>query len=460
VAVFVLFGVSSCAGGLRAMIAADARSQVSHARSSLQASTATLREAEGALEQARRVHLPMYLKDLGFAPQEQALRQAEELLAEARKADHPDRKVALVRQASLEIGNLSAPLQDSSAYLQRLDTALRGYQSGTSDLRSKLDATRTYIAGLEAEGYFPSHFAGARTQLESADERYGKAVALTKQVVHDGRPDYVKVYELAMAGMEPVRQARVQAESVPALRATNESRAAGMVGTLVQVRNSYGEARAAALYLEGYAGYRCIPRVESAAANLANLEGAIAAARAENAMSRQQFAAAAQALSRVQATISAADGEFRSAIRNRERVAGAIGAIPGAEGAARAMISSTRSRMSSYSYNSQSRADSLLSEAERALSRGRSLRHGDPPASLEAFQASRRHADSAYSAVDTSPRPRKEESGSSGSSRGFGGGSSGGNGGGSFGGGGGGSRGPSGGGFGGPRGGGFGSGGF
>ncbi|MGV3719458.1 MAG: hypothetical protein ACO1SX_01000 [Actinomycetota bacterium] len=453
-AVFILFGVSSCSAGFRALIAADARKQVTAAEASVRGSSATLRQATGALEQARRVHLPLYLKGLGFTAQERSLQQAETLLQQARASRHPDRQVELVRRASREIGSLSAPLQESSAYLRRLDTALQRYQPETTGLRAGVDDTLAYLAKLEAEGYFPAHFANCRTLLQSAKERHRQAVALTKLPVHDGRPDYVKVYDTCLTGQTHSQQARQQAEAVPALRRTNGRRVAESRAALEQSRGRYGEARMAALYLEAYPAYRCISRVEAAKEKLALQDDALWEAAAENGMARQRFAEAAQRLSRLEGAITAANAAYRSAVENRDRITRALREIPSAERSALSEIGSAESRVRSYSYNSQSRAKSLISDAENAVSRGRFLRSGDPPASLEAFHRARQLADDAYSAVDTSSRDTGGSS-SSGGSSGFGGGG--------FGGGGrsgGGSSGPSGGGFGGPSGGGFGGGGF
>jgi hypothetical protein len=283
-------------------------------------------------------------------------------------------------------------------------------------------------------------------------------------------PDYLQVYQTCLNGEQVAASAKQLAESVPGSRKSNEANIGRLNTGVTNLKMRYNDALVAGVSLEPYAPYRILDQVELANKQLDSALTQIRSAQDQNSMRVQQFLGAAELLGTVDRQLSATDLLFNNAVQKWETVSAAKAQIPGAKASASTAIASAISHKNSYSENSQSTAESYISQAQSAMRSGNSYATVDPPKGLSYYHQAKNYADQAYSAVDTSDNDYHSSSSSSDWSGSSGGGSTstwggstgsgssssnwgGSSGGGNYGG-------PSGGGYGGPSGGGMGRGGF
>lgn len=448
----------------------SARRDVSIAVSRLDMASDNLQKLQVALDQAKQKHLKVYLEDFSYKDAESYIKTAKRNLKIAQESPYSSTKTRHANIAARFAKLCGRTIKSRGEYLTLLDEALKKYKIAPEKLRGLSGEVKAYIYELETGGYFPRNFEESKRLIAISDTKDKSAYWLLAQKFEGDSPDYLKIWLICREGTGLADEAWNKAREIPILRARNIARLVKLPVDIATARGDYRRARSAANELERFPRYSMGIEVEEAVRDLDLIVPMIDIAKQQNSMEVQDFTLASKTLGKAEMKLKADVEVFNEAVDTWQNVRVALENLNSSRSAAVTAQNEAQDEIDSYSRNSQSEAESLLSQSKSKLDDGDLSRHSDPIAANQAFEEAKSLADQAKDAVDTSSHDTYSSNdggsnNSGGSNYGGGGSSGGGNygGGGSSGGSspsGGGSGGPSGGGSGGPSGGGAGSGGY
>ncbi len=361
-----------------------------------------LKRAEEALKDASTVHNPDYLKKLSLVEAQAAAWNTDKELLAAKNADTPDKVREHAQRAFAKLNLIRAQSDSVNGYILFLDEALTRFRSEPERLSRLGAAVINEIHDLtQNQGFFTSHFEKARESIDRANVANVTAYGIRETLIWNNLPDYKSVYEFCMRAQKDFDAARAAAKAVVALRDENTKGVEALANGLAQTRGLYRSATQAGENLERYPRYRMLDDVVKAYPRLMSAEQEIEGAESLNSMVTQRFAEAKQQLGQARKTIQEVRACFELAIGTWRRLVAAINQLDSARRDAQAQIASAQSHISSYDHNTQTDAESYVSQAQSKLSAARRIKESDPIESLALFQKAESLAVSAYNAVVT-----------------------------------------------------------
>ena len=376
-------------------VASSAQEQVRLAEERY-ASTKASCDKEGAdLNTARERHHG-YLAAVSNIEAEKLIFEATARLEQARKAKLPGEMRKFAAQVIDLCDRAASSLGAIQQEIAELDTALQSHTAEIKNLERSAATARATIDTLEKEGFFVRHFVESERLLSEAQ----KALASTRQSKNDG--DYLSCYRVAREGTQLAQQGGAAAENVKESYINNDSGARELLADLDTATGNYVKAMAAADHLEQYRSYGCRAKVMAANAQLASCRALIDQCRERNGLGVQDFTGAARKLAQAQDVYQSALSEFNRAERLWADMRQAVGQLDSEKSAAESGISKAKKEINDWSENTQSRAESLLSEARSSLNEGNRLHDTDPIRAVGAFREAATSAQEAHDAVDTS----------------------------------------------------------
>ncbi|MFA7244532.1 MAG: hypothetical protein WC080_04590, partial [Patescibacteria group bacterium] len=399
----------------------EATATVDQAETDLQAATTELKAA-------REKHLAVYLEKFSPTQAISELQAARDSIAKAKSTRRPSMKTRFAREAVVHSQKVKAGYAGWHEEIAFLDQALANYQGEPGKLAAMVKQLEADVKAFERMGYFTVHFAPARKTNASAHDNHDKAISLVGRKLQQGLPDYRAIYVSCLEGERLCTEARKLASAVPEMKGTNDRRIADFPSCISIVEGRYNRAQFVAGQLERYPKYRMSVQVQSAYEQMSTANDEWNTAKALNEMKVQRFVEAKNSLDRANQIADNALEVFGRAEDRWTQMQNAIAGIPGQRSAARSAINRARSYASQWSENSQSEAESLISEAEDQFNLGQANEGSDPISSVSYFAQAKDLGDKAHNAVDDVDHTPPPSSSNWGSGSGGGGGSIGGGG--------------------------------
>lgn len=418
--------------GIRMSMQHTAMRNLNEAKTAVEKAESSFRAANTELVNARRMHFAVYLEKFTSDQPEAELLAAKELIEKAAMAKKPAIRTKFAQEAVTRSRQVRSGYEGWHDEFALLDQALAGYQSEPSKLQAYIDQLAADIRALEKQGYFSQQFVGANNAKALAVKNHDTAISLSATKFQKNLPDYRSVFIACLEGERLAGEGRKLMSAVPDLDRDNQRRISEFGSRVSLVLGRYNRALFAAGQLERYPHYQILGSVRQSYGQMDSANNWLAWAKSNNAMSTQKFSEAKENLDRANELVDNALLVFSQAETNWTRIQNANAGIPDQRTAARSSINRASSYASQWSQNSQSRAKSLISQAESQFQTGQDNENSDPIISIDAYQGANSLGNQAYSAVDDvdhTPSPSSSDyssggSSSSGSSSSYGGGSS------------------------------------
>lgn len=377
----------------------DARADFQAIESEFGIATENLTKLNQQLAKTKKIHDEKYWVNLNFDYENRLLKDASERIQRAKESDTVSRLRTVGAGIKTIIQEINPRLAEKKAYLDKLDLALKNYKTAPEEAQKLVQSADNKVKEVETQGFFSNHFDQSRRLISEAAEK----IELAKHLRQTNEKEYLMIWDLSQRASRMAKDAFRLAETIVALRKTNDDRIAAIPVTIKEIQDWQLKAKSNIEFLAAFPSYSQQAENQfSQSQKLVSLAEILKTKSASlNDMTVQKFAEAAKILGQAEENLSQARQSLDQIADLVDKTKAALKAIPDSRKSAQRAIDEAQNQIDDYSNNDQSEAIATLSEARRLFQKARGLAKSDPIKSNTLYRQAETKAKQAYDEVDT-----------------------------------------------------------